>query len=68
MRLALSHLKPFFCLVSSCRKVFTKALLLKVLYFWNLITLGLILGKCIFITAAIILWGSDSPVSITVVV
>ena len=66
MRLVLS--KTLFCLVSSCRKVFTKASLLKVLYFRYLITLGFILGKCIFITATIILWKSDSLISITVVV
>ena len=65
-RQSLPHLKPFLCLVSSFRKLFTKASLLKVLYFCYLITQGLILGKCIFITATIILWKSDSPVSITV--
>lgn len=60
--------KAFFCLVSPLRKEFTNALLLKVLYLRYLLTLGLILGKCIFIRATNILWKSDRSVSITVVV
>ena len=51
----LLRMQEDFFLVSSFRKEFTKAMLLKVLYIECLITLGFILGKCIFIIATTIL-------------
>ena len=42
-------------------------MLLKVLYLSYIETVGFILGKCVFITAATILLNSGSPISLTVV-
>ena len=50
------------------QRVYKSNFIKKVLYIECLITLGFILGECIFIIATTILWKLDSPGSITVVV